>query len=84
MSIFAKLATDRTIRGPTIKVYVIVCNHLVYDESRTLKHSYVARLLGWQRANVSREIRALVRSGYLSEGARDGRYKTYRLAPGPT
>ncbi len=83
MSIFAQLATDRTIRGQTLKVYVIVAALLVNDEPRILKHSSVARILGWKRENVSREIRALVRRGYLSEGVRDGRYKTYRLAQGP-
>lgn len=79
-----EIATDPTVRGRTVKVYALLTSLLVLTESRVLKHSYVARLLGWKRENVSREIRALVRHGYLSEGARDGRYKTYRLTEGPT
>jgi DNA-binding MarR family transcriptional regulator len=75
-----ELATDRSLRGESIRVLFALMSRLDYENFIHLSAADVARQLGMQRANVSRAIGQLLERGVLIAGPKVGTVGTYRLS----
>lgn len=70
---------DRALRGAPLTVYVWLLHHLELHGHRSAKTHALARALGLRRQTIGEALTVLVRRGYLEEGVRDGKLRTFRL-----
>ncbi len=70
---------DLALRGAPLAVYVFVLHHLERHAFRPVKADAVGATLQMRRHTVGRALSLLVVRGYLAEGPRDGKMRTYRL-----
>lgn len=70
---------DPALRGAPLAVYVYVIHHLECHGYRAVKTDALAYALRMRRHTVGRALGTLVARGYLVEGRRDGKIRTFRL-----
>lgn len=70
---------DLALRGAPLAVYVWLLHHLELHGHRTAKTGAIARTLHMRRHTIGQALTVLVRRGYLEEGGRDGKLRTFRL-----
>ena len=74
------LATDRALRGESIRVLFALMSRLDYENFLHVSHADLAKEFGLHRSAVSRSIAQLLERGVLIEGPRVANVATYRLS----
>lgn len=70
---------DAALKGSPLAVYVWLWGQLEPHGYRAVVVATAAKKLGMKRETVGRALRILTAHGYLSEGNRDGPYRTFRM-----
>jgi predicted transcriptional regulator len=75
------VAMDKAISGEGLRIWMKLLAALEDENYMQLQQSTIAEQMGLQKTNVSRAFRQLMEAGYLEEGPKSGRAKSYRVNP---
>ena len=77
----ALLTIAKELKPEQIRVFLTLLVHLDYENFIQVSQVDIMNILGIQKANVSRAIKALIENEIILKGPKIGRSKTYRLNP---
>jgi len=69
------------LTGEQFKVLIYIMSKIDFENYLMLTQKEVAEALGMKKENVSRTFKVLVSKGFILEGPKSGRAKTYKLDP---
>lgn len=76
-----EVSRDPDISGETLRVWMQLLSRLEDKNWLHVQQSAIAEAMQMKASNVSRSIKLLVQKGYLEEGPKVGRNKSYRISP---
>lgn len=75
------VAKDKALSGETLRIWMKLLSELEDDNYMQLQQTKISEEMGIQKTHVSRAFRQLMEAGYLEEGPKSGRAKSYRVSP---
>lgn len=75
------VAKDKALSGETLRIWMKLLSELEDDNYMQLQQCVIAEEMGINKTHVSRAFRQLMEAGYLEEGPKSGRAKSYRVNP---
>lgn len=76
-----EVSRDADISGETLRIWMQLLSRLEDKNWLHVQQSQIAEAMKMQPSHVSRAVRQLLTKGYLEEGPKVGRTKSYRISP---
>jgi len=76
-----QVSRDTDISGETLRIWMQLLSKLEDKNWLHVQQSQIAEAMNMKRSNVSRCFKQLLDKGYLEEGPKAGRSKSFRISP---